>query len=286
MTNLETLLADAKAGKLNACQECPWNPQFSDSMAFGVSCLCHGFDYRSTGDALSIQIAQDPAGSSPGETGRLCFVCNSPNRTDMTARNARELWEAAVSCGPYNRDGGGHLRHHFVTNAIMHGPHKGVPASDADRKRARVRCSSVLAGQIEMLRPKVVIACGVYAANSLREIGLLEARWDEFKERLMAGAYSEKDKSWRGFGTSIYCTYHTSKRGVDHAAARYEGSHTDEVLDKRLTKLGDQTEASAFAERHSGQSKRDRGMRVLLLHWLDIGEAIRRAHKFEGATRK
>src|SRR3712207_680080 len=99
--DLGAFLGDAKAGKLDACQGCSWNPQTTEDLDFGVSCPEHSLDHRSPDSALSVHIAQDPGGASPGTTERLCFICNS----DRTARHIRALWEAAVSCGPYDGKG-------------------------------------------------------------------------------------------------------------------------------------------------------------------------------------
>lgn len=269
MIPLETLLRGAEAGTLGACRGCPWNPQTAEGMDFGVSCREHGFDQSLPGGASSVQVAQDPGGASPGETRRLCFVCNS----DRTALNSRALWEAAVACGHYGAHGGIYLRGHYVANAAMHGPRQGTPLRTSRRlEQARERCQGVLAEQIEMLRPRVVIACGVPAAESLRRTGILQTPWGTFRECLGAGAYRE-DTSWRGLETSVFCTYHAGPLGVSHAAGRHS-SRTEEMLDRRVAELEDQAAARAFLDTRKG-----RGMRLLLLHWLDIGEAIRSAYQ-------
>lgn len=277
MKTLDSLLHDAGAGEHPARDGCPWSPKELGAVAFGVSCEKHGVGHE-TPSALSIQISQDPAGTTPEKTGRLCAVCNGGNPTDRTARNGLALWEAAVARGAL--EGDAYLRGHYWTNAMMHGAPNGTPAR-RKKRQARDQCSEVLRGQLTLLRPKVVVACGMDASESLHRIGLVSQRWTKLRRQLATGAYQESSSSL-GFETSAFCTYHTGWRAVNRAASRLHSPGTEELLDRRLDSLEAPAATRAFLDAHPEDSASRRGMRVLLLHWLDIGEAIRSAHRERG----
>lgn len=271
MSDLSVLLEGAKQGDLATCQQCPWNPTTApEKPAFGISCRDHGSDYDSSDSAISVQVAQDPGGTSPERTELLCFVHN----TDGTARNARALWKAGVArqWDDWDSDKDQYIQTHYWTNAIMHG----FPQASRLRKQeaqAREQCLRVLREQIQVLSPKVIIALGKKAADSLLDAELLKTRWEQFSSSLTTGAYEESIRT-SGINASIFCTYHTSDRNVNQAVSQRYSSDTEMTLDRRLNQLEDQTAARAFLEANS----RRYGMKVLLLHWLDIGDAIRREH--------
>ena len=268
------LLEKAKRGDLESCRLCPWSPAGwgSSPIAFGVSCREHGIDYESSSKATSVSIAQDPANTTPEKTGRLCAVHNSQEYRDETAQNWLELWKAAVA----QNEGGDHdpyLGSHYWTNAIMHGAPKGSQLS-MQKTQAQRQCAHVLRKQIELLSPKVVVACGKVAAKSLFDTRLVSQRWSDFRKQFPTEVYTETTN-----GTVFYCTYHTAKRAVNRGAERcYDPELTEERLEKKLEDLGEPAAARDFLSRHSESSTRGRGMRLLLLHWLDIGDAIRTAH--------
>src|SRR5207244_3275905 len=85
------------------------------------------------GPALVVSIAQDPGGTTPEKTSRLCVVCNSANRTDQSAIHAFDLWRAAISqipqTHPYHDQ---FMRRTYFTNALLHG----VPTQDARSERS------------------------------------------------------------------------------------------------------------------------------------------------------
>lgn len=228
MTNLNTLLRDAKEGAHPACQYCPWSPAILGPIAFGTSCCEHGVDYSSPVGAVSVQVAQDPGGSGAAKTGRLCFVCNS----DPIARNTRSLWNAAVTLRLHGNDDK-YLRGHYWANAIMHGAPK---ESHPRMEEARSCCSSILREQIQALSPKVVIALGKHATNSLFQIGLSQKPWDKISRDFSTGAYTEI-RSWFGVKTSVYCTYHTGDKAVNIHAPRLYTPRTEELLSQRIEQL-------------------------------------------------
>ena len=268
------LLEKAKCGNLEPCRSCPWSPAGWESfhVAFGASCREHGIDYESSSKAVSISIAQDPANTTPSETGRLCAVHNSQEYRDKTTQNWLELWKAAVAQSE-GEDHDPYLGNHYWTNAIMHG----VPTAyrtNKQKTQAQRQCAHVLREQIKLLSPKVVVACGEVTAKSLLDTRLVSQRWSELSKRFPTEVYTEVTN-----GTVFYCTYHTAKRAVNRGAARrYDPELTEERLEQKLGDLGESAAARDFLGRHSESSVKSRGMRLLLLHWLDIGETIRTAH--------
>ncbi len=273
MSDLSALLERAKRGDLAACQQCPWSPVKLGSIAFGASCREHGVDYNSSLDAVSVQVTQDPGNTTPEKTGRLCSVHNSQEPRDLTARNGFSLWKAAVA---RQHDGGGdrYLSGHYWTNAIMHGAPK---ESRSEIGKARKCCSSVLRDQIEILKPKVTIALGGVATDALYDAGFLSKRWPQFRDDLSTGPYEETQDPF-GSKTFVYCTYHTSAGAVNRGASSRYSSQTEQLLARKLEQIGETKAAQDFLSVHSKDSARGRGMRLLLLHWLRIGDAIRSQH--------
>jgi len=269
--SLKQLLADVSAGDHSACASCPSSPRHFPGAAFGVSCREHGVDWQTSGTAVSMMIVRDPAGTTPATTGWLCFVCNSSNPTDRTAQHAFSLWRAAVALSDDAEKACRYLGDHYWTNAALHG-------SDTSRlERARRCCARVLRDQIEALSPRVVIASGVQAATSLHELGLLNARWCDIRTGFDKGAHLERVRRPSG-ATEVYCTYHTSATGVNCEVSKLYSNSTDKLLAQRRAALSDADAFDRFLGQYRPESAEGRGMRVLLLHWLDIGEGIRRAH--------
>jgi len=242
-------------------------------LAFGVSCREHGIDWLASEHAVSMQIVRDPANTTPEKTGRLCFVCNSRNPTDRTAQNAYALWQAAVALGDHGDEAIRYLDGHYWTNAVMHGA-SGERIKSLNR--ARHCCVGVLRDQINSLSPKLIIASGADAVKSLNELGLVKVRWRELRDTFPQGAYRELAVLDDGSEVMIYCTYHTSAGVVNRTVARWYTCDTEELIAEKLRRLPDRSVADRFLNRHQPRSASGRGMRVLLLHWLDIGETIRR----------
>jgi uracil-DNA glycosylase len=219
-----------------------------------------------------MMIVRDPGGTTPARTGRLCFVCNSDNPSDRTARHAFDLWRAAVALAETGPDACRYLDRHYWCNAAMHG-------SDAKNLRsARRHCVGVLRDQMSALSPRVVIASGVEAATSLYELGFLKRRWQSFRGDLAGGAYQEEFVGESGGIMHVFCTYHTAATGVNYMVSRLYTERTESLLAKRRDSLDDAGSFDAFLARYSPASAEGRGMRVLLLHWLGIGGAVREAY--------
>lgn len=254
---------------------------YEDGFAFGTSCHKHGLDWRKARRAISLQIMQDPADTTPAHSGRLCFVCNSENPSDHTARHANDLWAAAVVRGDNAERASRYLSAHYWTNALMHGD------SSASRmlhiRAARQCCGSVLRDQIESLRPKIIVACGKVAVTSLMELRFLRRSWDDFRTHLRDGVYSEQSALNSGEPVKVFCTYHTAARVVNQTVAAFYSTSMVTNLKRMGGNPKDHQALDQFLSRYSvaankEKSSEGRGMRVLLLHWREIGDAIRMAH--------
>jgi uracil DNA glycosylase superfamily protein len=209
-----------------------------------------------------MQIWQDPADTTPARSGKLCFVCNKENRTDKTARHACDLWSAAFSSGE------DYMRTHYWTNAVMHGI--SGSAHDEQIDSAQKCCKLILHEQIKVLSPRVIIACGGRPIESLKQIGALEksanARQAPYNSQI------QRDQQ-------IFCTYHTSGRAVNNRwVQRLYDPSVEEALSGEIERLEDQTAVRAFLDAYPPNKTEGRGMRVLLLHWFEIGRTIRKAN--------
>ena len=210
-------------------------------------------------------IVRDPANTTPAKTGNLCFVCNSRNPTDKTARHAFDLWRAAVALCWTGEASLRYLKNHYWTNASLHG-------TDVKRLPQACRhCQGVLEDQIELLQPRVVIASGKDASSSLFHLGLMSRPWDQFRKELADGPVGEIMAD----GTRVFCTYHTSIQPVNTHIARLYSQKTEEHIRKEMNKLPNTEAAENFFRYYPKEMANGRGMRVLLLHWLEIGKVIR-----------
>ncbi len=271
--NISTLLQMAEFGTHPACKTCPWNPLYEKNAAFGVSCKKHGVDWKTPQKAISLLVAQDPAGTTPQKTGNLCGVCNAQYSTDHSAQHGYALWKAAVSLADSGQTVSEYMKRHYWTNAIMHGV-----KDDKRYKDARACCKNILLEQINLLSPKIIIATGKVAIESLLDLKLISNKWDDFKILLARQAYSEKVVLPSGGESIIFCTFHASATSVNTHVARLFSEETMILLDETINRLPHPYPAQQFLKRYQGFSGEDKGMKVLLLHWLNIGEAIRKAN--------
>jgi len=273
---VERLLEEARIGKHKFCKNCPWNPIIVGPIAFGVSCKEHGIDWSSNDKAISIQIVQDPAGTTPEITGRLCFVHNSKNPTDKTAKHAYDLWNAAVSFD-IEGDIDPYLKKHYWTNALLHGADKKNQNLRKSKvlEAARKCCAQLLHAQIIQLSPSVIISNGEYAANSLAYIGLLSKQWGELKQNFDNGVYTENNKLPSGKEVKVFSTYHTAITPINTIIAGLYTQRLQIMLDEKLREYIHYPKVRSFLNKYQPLSPEGRGMRVMLLHWLDIGTAIR-----------
>jgi len=228
----------------------------------------------------SMIVVQDPGDTTPHDTGRLCAVHNAENPKDRTAQQALHLWNAAVSLRHNKPEAGGYLKSHYWTNAIMHGASGNTGLRNRSiMNAARKCCSNVLTLQILALKPNVIIANGTEAVNSLYEIGVIEKNWRTVRHHFMSGAYHEEVASWRGLPTfKVFCTYHTSARVVNQTLSRlYDPSETEQHILEKTEQIDDNESIEEFLDlyREPERNANARGMRYLLNHWLDIGEAVR-----------
>lgn len=274
--NITELLSQAQNGIHSACTGCPWNPKLyrSNKPAFGVSCTKHGIDWHLSGTATSMLIAQDPAGTTPEKTGNLCGYCNAAFSTDHSAQQGLELWKAAVSLADSGPGITRYMKGHYWTNAIMHGI-----KNDGNRELARRYCSHFLIEQINALTPRVIIVVGKAAFNSVYDLGLISRHWDDFKNEFPRKAYSEEIKLPNQNSSTIFCTFHGSATAVNTHVAHLYSTDTSRAILDRVEQLPNPFPARNFLRQHQGDNENDKGMKVLLLHWLDIGRAIRQANE-------
>jgi hypothetical protein len=283
MDDLGALRVSLESGNHPACESCSWSPAHGRA-AFGWSCSTHGYHVDRPAGLLSLQLVQDPAGTTPDQTGKLCFVCNSANPSDRTAQASWELWRTAVLGVPHHgapasRDGVDPLlERHFWMNSTMHGVAGDSPRAK-QRPDALARCSMVLREVLERLAPKVLIVNGRQAETAFRLTGLaldtggFPHRWSD------RGAARVRGKSGPNGSTALkaFVTPHTSIRGVNFGAAKcFRPKETDAIVRRKAAECGVADAAEAFLARYRNDDHAtDRGMRVLLSHWLDIGRAIR-----------
>ena len=272
--NLMDFLQRIKYGNHDDCKKCPWNPKQNNLSAFGVSCVKHGVDWSVQDTVVSVLIAQDPARTTPEKTGNLCVVCNSKFATDNSAQHGYFLWKAAVSLSQTGQDANRYMKNHYWTNAIMHG------VEDKQREKARACCKNILNEQLTLLSPQIIIATGKVASESLYELGIISKQWDDFNQTFSNGVYSEQTTLPSGKKATVYCTYHSAARSVNTHVARLYSENTKKLLAQRIEQLPDASSAQYFLRQHQGFTGEDMGMKVLLLHWLEIGEGIRSASAF------
>lgn len=281
---LAELLALAKEGALPACADCPWSPRTEPLVGFGISCDEHGIRWQSAVIANSMLVFQDPADTTPHETGRLCAVHNANNPSDKTAQQILALWNATVSLATDNPAEGGYLKAHYWTNSIMHGASESTGLrSPLVMSRARQHCQNVLREQITLLRPRVLIATGKEAFDSLFKLGLAPKDWSKARLEFPNGAYHYRNERWlSGSPIHICSTYHTAAKVVNQTLSRsYDESCTEKSIQEKADGLPNPPSIRHFLERHGDPVNRatDRGMRYLLNHWIDIGIKIREGHR-------
>jgi len=288
--SITDLLSSAKSGLNTYCKNCPWNPNnFKENIAFGVSCKKHGVDWSKPVQAVSMLIAQDPAGTTPSKTGNLCGFCNIQNPTDKSAQQGYAIWKAAVSLSESSQGATRYMNNHYWTNAIMHGvqideSHETNLSYSIKYEAARTCCENILFEQINLLSPKIVIVTGKVASKSLFDLGLITISWDVFKNDFSRQVYVEQTTLPSGKNVTIYCTFHGSARAVNTQASKVYTEETKKLLSHKIELLHDPLVAQRFLRQYPGITPHEKGMRVLLLHWLDIGEDIRSANTKYGSS--
>ena len=283
-----SVLEKAEHGELEPCKECPWSPKKVKDIkeiAFGVSCTVHGLNWKKKSRVNSMLIVQDPGDTTPQKTGMLCAVHNAANPTDKTAQHDHDLWKATVSLDSYSAEAGGYMKSNYWTKAIMHCASKSSGRKNKKMKKmASQYCSEILALQILLLKPNIVVARGEVAVSSLYDIGLIKHRWHVLRHEFRKGAYKETAANWRGLkNITVFCTYHTSARVVNQTLSRQYQCNQKEIeklIREKLEKLPNQKSVNCFFKKYNDtkNNARNKGMRYLLNHWLDIGVAIRASH--------
>jgi len=280
--SINLLLEQIKNGEHAACMNCPWSPKKSQNVAFGVSCDEHGVNWRKGEKPISMVVLQDPAGTTPAKTGRLCAVHNVENPSDKTAQFDIKLWKATVPLNSNSAEPDGYLKHHYWTNAIMHGKSE---CKRYEQELARRSCREILAKQIEYLSPKIIIAKGKLAVTTFFDIGLIDIPWEKVKEGFNSGAWCTAKQGWREIKHElmIFCTYHTSISTINrNIAPRYKEEIIEPLLEEKIKDLPNQQAAMELLDQYSNLNlTTDKGVRYLLNHWLDIGRIIRLTNQRE-----
>jgi uracil-DNA glycosylase len=279
---ISQILEQAEKGDLECCSGCFWSPKNNPSIAFGKSCTEHGLDWQSKNRVNSMYIVQDPGDTTPQNTGILCSAHNSKNSSDKSAQQSIKLWSATVSLDYSNPEKGGYMKNNYWTNAMMHGAGKQSKTKHLRDKNimesvANIFCSNVLKLQILALQPKVIIANGKIAVNSLYEIGILKKNWDSLRRNFDKGAYQETVFKWNDMQeVTVFCTYHPAGRVVNQTLSRLYSPETEKYLKEKIDKLKSTKAVNDFLQEYNTKNATSKGMRYLLNHWLDIGEKIRK----------
>jgi len=158
----------------------------------------------------------------------------------------------------------------------MHG--RGGSTRTAELPVARQACRGVLNGQINLLRPRLIIASGACAVDSLRELGLLRKRWGHFNGMLGLGPYVETSRLKNGDDVTVAVTYHTAGKVINMTVSNLYGPETERLLGAEIDDLGNPPPLLSFLQTLPPDAKPGMGMRVLLLHWLKIGRILRSMH--------
>ena len=148
---IEALFDEAADGRHYACLGCSRNPQVGKT-AFARPCLDH---YGIAKNGL-LFVLRDPGASSGGasHSGKLCPIDNSDRTAGIIRRRLEQIRvPSELIC---------------FSNAILHGYYD--KNSRADNEKERKKCKMVLGDLIGLLQPKIVIALGLEALRSVREI--------------------------------------------------------------------------------------------------------------------
>jgi len=285
--NIDGVLNEARAGTSAGCQGCPWNPLTVGPMAFGTSCTEH--TSLSSGRALVVSVAQDPGGTTPERTGRLCVVCNSRNASDRSAGHAFDLWRAAISFASNDRSYQDPImRQTYFTNAVLHGVPTGDRRSEAERKRLTAQrekansfCAGVLAQQLAALQPSIVMVSG---ATARAAVDLLSSgAWSA----VSPSEPSQKRIRVSGVPHEIECfaLVHASARGTNFEAAKRAREwfattgDQERFVESRIASLPSGVQARLLLQKcrpsAGGTDTEYRGMMAHLAWWIAVGNAIR-----------
>ncbi len=209
-------------------------------------------------------------------------VCNSINASDKSGQHGFQLWKAAVSLAQSGLPAVKYLNMHYWTNALKHGMTK--PRKEEidlipyyQPEVARNCCANILREQINLLSPLIITATGKVAAAFLYDLRLISRPWKSFTRQFNQQIYSKKTLLPSGQPVTIYCSFHSATRAVNtHAAWKYIES-VETQLKRWIEQLPDHSSAKWFLSKYPKEISEGRGMRVLFLHWLKIGEGIRQA---------
>jgi len=195
-TTVTELERKAKDRQFSCCKECPRYSKDKYSV-FAAGCSEH----QITTTPLILFITRDPSRPvNPNTIGcnadeNVCAWCH----TDGSANNFREklypILERDLSEIRKRKDGRFPV---YAINAVLHGPERNTRPST----KARDSCSHILKAYVNLLNPKLVVALGCVARDSLKKTFNLP----NFKD---ASSPIEHD------GRAFWWTFHPSPRSYN-----------------------------------------------------------------------
>jgi uracil-DNA glycosylase len=274
MTKLEAFLNNLKEFKHEACKSCPWA---KPGMAFGKSCQDHCHNWARSDHADVMSILQDPGGTTPEHTEKLCAVCNSANPSDKTARYCFDLARAA----------GIDLKRWYVTNSTKHGiatsrfSKSEQEAFKSHEESARFQCARVLLDEINIVKPKLIIVSGGKALASLQNAGIVNAEKLGFGHWVRISPVTVSNLPGNGQAVKLFFLYHTSARVTNQTLSRLYDESIPEKIKEIQKHLSSPDAVDQFIKNFdrpdsSGKQTVRNGMLVHLYHWLRLAETIKK----------
>jgi len=281
MTKIEALLKKVKDYEHPACKNCPWN---KPGMAFGVSCTKHHINWKKTDKADVLSIWENPGGTTPEHSGNLCGICNSLNVTDKSAQNSFDLMKAAIigewdySRKEINRT----FKTWYITNSTKHGVATSR-FSEQERNQLKKRmkkagecCSLILREEIDILRPKLIIANGMKAVRNLQLLGILKRGTSSMKDWADSSPYRIDHYYDNGVLMKVFCLYHTSAGVTNRTVSKLFNEQTLKEIEVLKQRHPNPSAINRFMEKYNSASYVvRRGMYVHLMYWMKLGEVVR-----------
>jgi uracil-DNA glycosylase len=151
----------ASRGKFSCCQDCPRHPNKGNPV-FAEGCPEH----QTRNSPIVLFIFRDP--SSPQRNGvigcstdgRVCGWCHTDTSANIFREKLYPLVEKSFPQARMNSEGRYPI---YCINAVLHGPTRNTPPP----RKAVKACSCVVKAYVRLLKPKLVVAVGIDAINSV-----------------------------------------------------------------------------------------------------------------------
>lgn len=185
---INDLYKNAKDCYFDCCQDCPRNIHKlkGTKPVFAAGCQNHQIDKS----PLILFILRDPSipqnKSVQGCTdGNVCGWCHD----DQSAKNFREILFPKLGIENYND------RYPvYSINAVLHGSKK----NDKPPMKALHACSNIMKTYVRLLQPKLVIALGIDARNSIKRTYSLE-KFEQADAPIASSLVNTNIKFWWTF---------------------------------------------------------------------------------------